>query len=127
MMRPAQIGEVVDYDSLIATMRARADQLQISHQSIDAIAGWADGLAGKYLVSAQLKRHRPDGMRTAARRLSMQSLGAMLSALGLRLIAVEDPDTTERYRDRRAPRNGSQVRRGHKWKNGRRIGRVSKD
>ena len=89
--------------------RRRANELQLSRENIDAIAGWADRLAGKLLSP------------NPVRRIGMQSLQPMLAALGLKLIVAEDPDTLELYRHRRSPRNVSQVRQqGGKPKKARR-------
>jgi hypothetical protein len=77
---------VTDYDSLITACRARCDQLSISRQTIDAICGWAPGWAHKVLSATPYTHTRTDGMRASARRLGMQSLGPLLSALGIRLV-----------------------------------------
>jgi hypothetical protein len=101
---------VTDYDSLVTAMRLRAEQLQICRQNIDEIAGWADRLAVKLLSPPPIKTQREDGSRLSARRLGPGTLGPMLAALGMKLIAVEDPETLELHRHRRTPRNASQVR-----------------
>jgi hypothetical protein len=43
-------------------------------------------------------------------RIGMETLGPMLTALGMKLIAVEDEVALERYRPRYVKRNASQVR-----------------
>jgi hypothetical protein len=93
------LPEIKSYDELIVCLRARADQLKISRAVIDEIAGLPDRYASKILS--------PGG----AKRIGMRSLGNLLCALGLKLIAVDDPETLERCQGRRAPRNESQVRR----------------
>jgi hypothetical protein len=98
MTTTAQIAEVTDYPGLVAAFRLRAEQLQISRENIDSIAGWADNLAGKLLSPNPVKR------------IGLQTLQPMLAALGCKLLVVEDPYTTELYRRRRTLRNASQVR-----------------
>jgi hypothetical protein len=83
---PVTPCEVVDYDSLIGLLRNRADELEISRETLNAIAGLPDGLAAKILG---LKR---------IRRIGMLTLGPLLDALGLRLIAVPDEAALERNR-----------------------------
>ncbi|WP_316228631.1 hypothetical protein [Bradyrhizobium sp. SZCCHNR1045] len=97
--RNEAIGEITDYESLISVCRARADELQLSRSNIDAIAGWADGLAGKILGSASAKRVGP------------LTLEPLLAALGLKLIAAPNHVTLERHRNQRIPRDARQVRR----------------
>lgn len=92
------IAEVVDYDTLILAMRLRADQLNVSRETIDEIAGLCDRYAAKLLSRQPVKR------------LGLGTLGPVLSALGMKLIAVPDPDALERYRDRRVERNATRVR-----------------
>jgi hypothetical protein len=104
-------AEINDYPLLIQAMRQRADDLSLSRENIDEIAGWADRLAGKLLSLTPIGQRR-DGSRRSARRLGLETLGPMLAALGMNLVAVEDPDALERYQAQRKSRNESQVR----WK-----------
>lgn len=95
------LAEITDYDSLIAALRVRADQLEISRATIDDIAGLCDRYASKILSLSKAKR------------IGLETLGPILGALGLKLIAVQDDEATERYRARRVKRNASQVRIHH--------------
>src|SRR4051794_38656581 len=79
---------VRDYKELIAAIRARRDALDITHETIDAVAGLQAGYTSKLLVDPPMK---------CAGRVS---LGAMLGALGLMLLVVEDPAALERVRAR---------------------------
>jgi hypothetical protein len=53
---PSTPAEVTDYDSLIALLRSRADELQISRATIDHIAGLPDRLSNKILGLSQIRR-----------------------------------------------------------------------
>jgi hypothetical protein len=76
------------YDELILGLRARADELKISRETIDAISGLQSGYASKLLA--------PVPIRT----LSRVSLGAMLGSLGLKIILVEDAETLQKIEKR---------------------------
>ena len=78
--------EVVDYDSLLRLLRARADELQISRETLNDIAGLASGHAGKILGMKQI------------RRIGMLSLGPLLDALALKLIPIQNEAALERNR-----------------------------
>lgn len=65
---------------LLAALRARRDELQLTHETLDAIAGWPSGYASKLLAPEPIKN------------LGWQSLGLGLGALGIALVVVEDKD-----------------------------------
>jgi hypothetical protein len=92
------LAEITDYDDLLAALRARADELEISRETIDHIAGFPDRYAGKILSLSH------------PRRIGLRSLGPILSALGMKLIAVADDSALERNRSRMVKRDKSQVR-----------------
>jgi hypothetical protein len=94
------LGIITDYQSLHAILRARADALRLSRQSIDGIAGFADGYASKLLSPSPVKI------------LGERSLGPLLTALGIKLAALEDPDAMARFPTKRERRAEHQVRRG---------------
>jgi hypothetical protein len=75
-MKP--LAEIRTYDDLSAALRLRAESLKISRETIDAISGLQPGYAGKLLAPVPIKT------------LSRVSLGAMLGALGVKLILVPD-------------------------------------
>jgi hypothetical protein len=83
---PSIPAEITDYDDLISVLRARANELQLSRESIDTICGLPSGLAGKIL-----------GLKSI-RRLGMDSLGPILETLGLKLLAVPDEAKLARNR-----------------------------
>jgi hypothetical protein len=91
-------SEITDYDSLLMLLRARADELQISRGTIDHITGLPDGLSAKILSLNQL------------RRIGMISLGPLLDALALKLVAVPDDEAFERNRSRYVRRDDPHFR-----------------
>lgn len=87
------LAEITDYNSLLAALRARADELQISRETIDAVAGLPERYSNKLLSLSMIKR------------IGMTSLGPLLGALSLKLIAVSDDEAFERNRPRYEPRD----------------------
>lgn len=65
---------------LLAALRLRRDELNISHEIIDEIAGFAKGYTSKLLAPEPMKN------------LGKMSMGALLGALGIALVAVPDPE-----------------------------------
>ena len=102
------LPEIVDYESLIRVCRARAEQLDISRECIDSIAGWCDGLASKLLTTSPITKDDLE-RRPTGRGLGFRTLGPMLAALGIKLIAVLNEDTLARYQDRRTKRDAAHV------------------
>jgi hypothetical protein len=96
---PEPLPEITNYSTLIATCRLRADQLQVSRLTLDELAGLPSGYVGKLLA---LK---------SGKRIGVESLGALLGALRIKLVAV--PIDDGRQRAGLTKRNESQVRRGH--------------
>lgn len=64
---------------LIEALRARRDALNISHETIDSIAGLQSGYTSKLLAPKPIKNLGP------------MSFGSLLGALGLAVVVVEDP------------------------------------
>ena len=95
--RPRVIGEFVEYSDFIQTVRNRVVELGIHGTRFDSLAGWPEGYLSKLTCEA------------APRRVGMQSMGVLLSTIGVKLQMVEDPAGTARLR-RLAPRNPSYVR-----------------
>jgi hypothetical protein len=85
--RPAP-HKITDYDSLLRLLRARADQLQISRSTIDHISGLQEGMSAKILSLNQL------------RRVGVGSLGPLLDALCLTLVAVPNDEAFARNKSR---------------------------
>jgi hypothetical protein len=80
------VGVAHEYQDLIAMIRARIVELNISFEQADAICGLPAGYVGK-LVNDQ-------------RRLGVLSLGCVLAALGLAIVIVEDAEQTVKMRPR---------------------------
>jgi len=73
---------------LIDALRARAHELQLTHQTIDSVAGLQDGYTSKLLAPKAIKNLGP------------VSFEAMLGALGLAVVVVEDPEQVKRVEGR---------------------------
>jgi hypothetical protein len=91
------VGEFVEYSDFVQAIRNRVAEFGIHGTRFDSLAGWAEGYLSK------LTSQRP------VRRIGLQSMGPLLSAIGVKLQMVEDPRGTERLR-RLQPRNPSYVR-----------------
>jgi hypothetical protein len=90
--------EIRDYESLIDMARVRADDLQISRETIDRLAGWADGLASKILSPNRQRRAGPD------------TIEPLLSALCIKLIPVADDAAFARHQRKMVKRNDALCR-----------------
>jgi hypothetical protein len=97
-MRP--IAVVSDYAGLVSVLRERAEQLDVSNEVLSDVTGLASGYVGKVL-----------GLN-GKKQLGRVSLGVVLSALGLKLAVLEDPEALERVRPRLTRRHGG-PRRGY--------------
>jgi hypothetical protein len=96
------LAAIDDYDALHAALRARAVALRLSRATIDDLSGVPDRYCAKLFGPGQV------------RRLGQISLGPVLSALGVKLILVDDPEA-RRAIERRAPkRDETQVRRARR-------------
>jgi hypothetical protein len=91
-----------DYIDVINALRDRTDELQISREAIDSIAGLSDGYAAKLLSESPSKVLGPI------------SMGPTLQTLGLRLMLVEDTAATARTIERRTPVVATHRRLGNK-------------
>ena len=89
--------EIVEYSDFMQALRARVNELQIQGDSFCEFAGLARGYLSKLLTIRSV------------RRVGLQSMGPLLSAMGVKLQMVEDPAGTARLR-RLPPRNPSYVR-----------------
>jgi hypothetical protein len=74
---PAEMA--LSYDDFHRVLRARVHELGMSNTTIDALAGWTDGMVGKILGAARMKTLGPF------------TLPALLEVLGLRLLVAEGP------------------------------------
>jgi hypothetical protein len=85
---PKPFFEVVDHDTLIEAVRARIREIGITYETLDAM-GFARGHVGKIMAPRRTRNTRGIGRLT---------FGLLLQFTGMKLIAVEDPETTEKYR-----------------------------
>ena len=77
---------VRSYDDLVEVVRNRIIELAITHETADAISGLQSGYTSKLV--AKMKGFGPI------------SLSCLLPALGVKLVAVEDPEALARVRSR---------------------------
>jgi hypothetical protein len=86
--------------------RARAAGMGISRLEIDRVGRLSEGHSGRLLS------------RKSERLFAIKSLGQILKALGVRLLLVEDPETTARTRRLMGgKRNEAYVREDNHWRN----------
>lgn len=83
-----QLGVVRSYDDWLAIARARMCQLSITFETLDSLSGVASGYSAKLLGP------------NPSRRFGMMSFAAIIGALGIQLIAVEDADALARVQPR---------------------------
>jgi hypothetical protein len=84
---------------VLAAMRARRDELGITFETLDAIAGWPCRYGSKLFSPEPVKN------------LGWQSLGLGLGALGTMLIMIEDEEQIRRVQDRWIRRERPQLQR----------------
>lgn len=89
------IGEATCSDSLVAILRRRRAELQLSDVLVDELAGLAAGHAGKLLGPAPV------------RRLGAMSLSALLGVLAVKLVVVVDAEQAARIGRRWEPRKAA--------------------
>jgi hypothetical protein len=104
--RVAAVGQLfTGYSTLIETCRVRCDQLALSRAELDRLSGLPEGYSAKLLGG--------DGCGPRQKRAWPISLDAMLGALGLAVILIEDEAATARTLARREkPVDRSQQRFG---------------
>lgn len=90
---PRVLGSFCDLRELQVLMRARAEELQISRETIDELAGFASGYASKMLAPMPLKK------------MGELSIRLLIGALAVKLIVVDDPERRARMAERYTPRN----------------------
>ncbi|MGY4371119.1 hypothetical protein ACVW1A_007184 [Bradyrhizobium sp. LB1.3] len=91
-MKPRMIA---DREQLLQVVRDRRDELNISHETLDAITGLQGGYVSKLLADPPM------------RGFGEMSLQALLDALGMRIafaVIMEDPEQAARVRGRWRPR-----------------------
>lgn len=98
--RPTEpfFAEAHDLNEMHRAFRDRAQQLNITRDTIDQIAGLTSGHASKLLAPEPLKHY------------GLRSFGPMLGALGLKLLVVEDPEALARVIARMEPADSERQR-----------------
>jgi hypothetical protein len=97
---PSPIGRFIrDYAEIVELCRAQADKMEISRHEIDRLAGLPEGHSGHVLAPSFSKLIGP------------AYLLALFETLGIRLVAIEDPELVARTLARRTPRQSSHMRR----------------
>jgi hypothetical protein len=91
------LGTFESYSDLHHIMRARAADLRISRTEVDRLARLTPGHVSKLLAPRPI------------RKAGESTLPFLLSALGIRLIALTDPQSEERINATAAPRDESRV------------------
>lgn len=92
------LGIVREYADLLAVARAQMARLSITFETLDVVSGVQSG------YSAKLLGPRP------SRRFGRMSLPAIMGALGIALVAIEDADALARVRKRLVKRKMPPVR-----------------
>lgn len=101
MTEPRQIAVVRSYDELLAVMRQRVAELGINYQILDDVTCFTDSYSTKVLGRGAITRSRDDTgklKRGTQRGLSPQAFDSFVGALGFDLVAVENPERTEKLR-----------------------------
>ena len=93
-----ELGQFADYAGMLAVVRARVAELEVNGERFDEFAGLPKGYLSKLI-----------GVRPV-RRIAMQSMGPLFSALGIYCSVLEDAGATARLRARLLPRNNSYQR-----------------
>lgn len=97
-MSGRQIAVCRTYADLHAALRARADELKLSRETLDQVAGFASGNISKILAPVPIIT------------LGRVSLGYTLQALGLMLVVTEDADALAKYTSKATKRTEFAVR-----------------
>jgi hypothetical protein len=86
---PVPIRSMADF---LTALRITRDELQLTHETIDEIAGFPSGYAGKLLAPEPIKN------------LGWMSFGLALNVFGKMLLLVDDPEQIRRIKHRWTPR-----------------------
>jgi hypothetical protein len=101
-MSDRMLAEINSYEDLHRALRTRAEELQLSRESIDAISGIPPGYAAKLLAPRPIKK------------LGGLSMPLVLPALGVKLVLMVDDEKTAAVlaRTTTSTRSGRAVRAG---------------
>jgi hypothetical protein len=81
---PALTSPIRSMPELIEALRCRARELQLTHETIDSVAGLQSGYTSKLLAPKPIKNLGP---------MSFESL---LGALGVAVVVIDDPEQVKR-------------------------------
>lgn len=84
------------YDEVLEELRRRKEALNISHETLNSIAGFATGHSGKIFGKDELGR--------PLKGLGYKSLGDLMGALGVAILIVVDDEQQQRVQKRWQPR-----------------------
>ncbi len=93
--RPLAVAR--NFDDIRKIFRARCDELNVGRATIDKVGGLADGATSKLLAPVRDQE------------MGRISFPAMLGALGLAVVVVEDTEAIGKLRHRLAPRSAAHV------------------
>ena len=89
------IARIDSYETLLAACRAQVQALNINYEILDQWAGFGIGYTSKLFA---LSEYSSNGGRRSKRHFSPESFDAYLTALGIELVAVENPDKVAKLR-----------------------------
>jgi hypothetical protein len=85
-------GVANDYEGMIDLVRLRLEELQTTHEQVDAVSGLHGGYTGKIVAPTPIKS------------MGKVSMGPILQTLGLAFIVVRDDEQFAKIKDRLAKR-----------------------
>lgn len=109
LTQPRTLRVVRDYDDLHDGLRARAEELKLSRETIDVLTGLPDRYCSKILAPVPIKA------------LGRVSLGPMLQAMGLMILLCEDTEMLERMSKRYTERDEKKAHASGKRASGRKA------
>lgn len=86
--QPRILSSFADHDGFVDAVRGRLLELNISYETLDALAGWTNTYATKLLNPLAPNR----------KHFGVMSLSAVLPAIGCQLALVEDPEALDRIK-----------------------------
>ena len=86
MIEERRLGEIVDYDGMIAVVKSRMIELGITNDTLELITGLPDRYVAKLL--------------SKSKNLGPMSFGVIVQGLGMKLAAIEDHAATQKMRSR---------------------------
>jgi hypothetical protein len=89
---PDGVPIIRSMEDMVAALRMCREERHLTHETIDHIAGWPSGYAGKLLAPEPIKN------------LGWQSFGLGLGVFGKMLLLVDDPEQIKRVEKRWIPR-----------------------